>query len=541
MSGVPMKNLMNRQQREDIKVPNHYEPTSRFTAGADLSSGAVPLVVIIGAGISGLTAAYRLSEMFKRRGKKINIKVIERSNKAGGVIDTQKISGALFERGPESFLSSKAAIMELIADLGLEQNLIESSATCRKTLIASRGRLHALPEGFVLFAPTSMSSMAFSPLFSWPGKMRMSLDLLIPKRKSGSDESLAHFVKRRLGQEALDRLAEPLISGIYSGTPEVLSASATVPTLHELEQEFGSVIGGLWARSRAAKQARPRAKQMKSAQAFAPNAEKNASGQPSAKLAARFLTFDKGMQLLVDALIARLPPDTIELSAPVRKISPGMSRRWQVRLIDNSAIDADAVIVATTAIQAAGLLDEVDAVLAKKLAAVPYNGAFVVNALFKRSDLPAEMNSSGFVVPRIENRVLRACTFSSLKFAGRSSQDTLAIRLYARDAAEPPQLLIAGMIKDLQEFLGFTAQPLLIEAVTHEKAMPQYAVGHAARLKELASLANAIPGLALAGNAYLGIGVPDCIASGDNAARKINDLLNLNRSALSTGVKYASA
>lgn len=536
-----MKNLMNRQQREDIKVPNHYEPTSRFTAGADLSSGAVPLVVIIGAGISGLTAAYRLSEMFKRRGKKINIKVIERSNKAGGVIDTQKISGALFERGPESFLSSKAAIMELIADLGLEQNLIESSATCRKTLIASRGRLHALPEGFVLFAPTSMSSMAFSPLFSWPGKMRMSLDLLIPKRKSGSDESLAHFVKRRLGQEALDRLAEPLISGIYSGTPEVLSASATVPTLHELEQEFGSVIGGLWARSRAAKQARPRAKQMKSAQAFAPNAEKNASGQPSAKLAARFLTFDKGMQLLVDALIARLPPDTIELSAPVRKISPGMSRRWQVRLIDNSAIDADAVIVATTAIQAAGLLDEVDAVLAKKLAAVPYNGAFVVNALFKRSDLPAEMNSSGFVVPRIENRVLRACTFSSLKFAGRSSQDTLAIRLYARDAAEPPQLLIAGMIKDLQEFLGFTAQPLLIEAVTHEKAMPQYAVGHAARLKELASLANAIPGLALAGNAYLGIGVPDCIASGDNAARKINDLLNLNRSALSTGVKYASA
>jgi protoporphyrinogen/coproporphyrinogen III oxidase len=541
VSGVPMKNLMNRQQREDIKVPNHYEPTSRFTAGADLSSGAVPLVVIIGAGISGLTAAYRLSEMFKRRGKKINIKVIERSNKAGGVIDTQKISGALFERGPESFLSSKAAIMELIADLGLEQNLIESSATCRKTLIASRGRLHALPEGFVLFAPTSMSSMAFSPLFSWPGKMRMSLDLLIPKRKSGSDESLAHFVKRRLGQEALDRLAEPLISGIYSGTPEVLSASATVPTLHELEQEFGSVIGGLWARSRAAKQARPRAKQMKSAQAFAPNAEKNASGQPSAKLAARFLTFDKGMQLLVDALIARLPPDTIELSAPVRKISPGMSRRWQVRLIDNSAIDADAVIVATTAIQAAGLLDEVDAVLAKKLAAVPYNGAFVVNALFKRSDLPAEMNSSGFVVPRIENRVLRACTFSSLKFAGRSSQDTLAIRLYARDAAEPPQLLIAGMIKDLQEFLGFTAQPLLIEAVTHEKAMPQYAVGHAARLKELASLANAIPGLALAGNAYLGIGVPDCIASGDNAARKINDLLNLNRSALSTGVKYASA
>jgi oxygen-dependent protoporphyrinogen oxidase len=506
-------------------------------------SGAVPSVVIIGAGISGLTAAYRLSQMFKRQGKKINIKVLDRSNKAGGVIDTQKISGALLERGPESFLSSKPAIMDLIAELGLEQNLIESSGACRKTLIASRGRLHALPDGFVLFAPTRMSSMAFSPLFSWPGKIRMGLDLLIPKRETGSDESLANFVKRRLGKEALDRLAEPLISGIYSGSPEVLSASATVPTLHELEQEFGSVIRGLWARSRAAKKARTGAQQINSTQTVGtPNACKNASVQLSAKPAARFLTFDKGMQLLVDALIERLPADTIELSAPVRKILPGTSRRWQVHLVDNRAIDADAVIVATTAIQAAGLLDEVDAVLGNKLAAVPYNGAFIVNALYKRSDFPAEMNSSGFVVPRIENRVLRACTFSSLKFAGRSRQDTLAIRLYARDAAEPPQLLVAGMIKDLQELLGITAQPILIETATHEKAMPQYAVGHGARLKELQSLAYAIPGLALAGNAYLGIGIPDCITSGDNAARKINDLLSycsVNCSALSTGVKYA--
>lgn len=467
-----------------------------------------PTIVVVGAGISGLTAAYKLCKTTESFSVRPQVIVFDSAVRAGGVISTMRRENALLEKGPESFITTKPAAIDLVRELHLSSRLIHSNAGSDGTSIGWQNDLHMLPDGFVLFAPTKLSPLVSSQLFSWAGKLRMALEPFIPRYNNhAEDETLANFVLRRMGKEVLERLAEPLLSGIYAGAPEILSAAATVPKLHELERDFGSVSRGLWANRQN--------------QSRIPSAGRgHRGGRPE------FVSFDDGMQVLIDGLCDALPPNSLQLGVKVLEVVPGLSKRWRAIFSNGGCIEADAVIIATPAKQAAAMLSSVDHPMAAELSSVDYSSAIVLSALFNKYDIGRDLTGSGFVVPRSEGRLLRACTFSSLKFSGRSDREQILLRLYPRMSGHvlkifDEKVICERLLEDAHDFLDLRDRPIFWELSKHAVAIPQYTVGHRERMAQVQRLVNEIPGLALAGNAYNGVGVPDCILSGTAAAQSV--------------------
>jgi oxygen-dependent protoporphyrinogen oxidase len=460
-------------------------------------------LVVVGGGIAGLAAAHRAVEIARERGLALDVVLLEARDRLGGTIETERVDGFLVEAGPDSFLSEKPWALALCRRLGVEDRLVRTDDRFRKTFVWFGGRLHALPDGFQLLAPTRFAPFVTSGLFSWPGKLRMALDLVLPRAPAGADESLGSFVRRRLGQEALERVAQPLVAGIYTADPDDLSLAATMPRFLELERRQRSVILGMWRAGRRAPQA----------------------GASGARWSL-FVTFAGGMGELIDILAARLPGGT----ARVKQRVTGVERHgggWRVAVADEAPVEADAVIVATEAHGASRLLRYVDPPLATMLQVVPYASSATVSLGYRREDIPHPMDGFGFVVPRTEGRALLACTFSSVKYPGRAPEGHVLLRGFLGGMLQAGVLelddaaLLARVRDELRLALGITAEPLLTRIRRHPVSMAQYGVGHVQAVDAIEQRLGALPGLALAGSAYRGVGIADCVRSGEAAAERL--------------------
>lgn len=459
-------------------------------------------LVVVGGGVAGLACAHRAVELARERGIPLALTLLEARRRLGGTIATERAGGFLIEAGPDSFLSEKPWALALCRRLGVEDRLVRTDDRYRKTFVWFGGRLHPLPEGFQLLAPTRMLPFVTSGLFSWPGKARMALDLVLPRRRdAGEDESLGAFVRRRLGREALERVAQPLVAGIYTADPDELSLAATMPRFVDVERRERSLILGLWRAGRRAP----------------------AAGTSGARWSL-FVTFAGGMGELVDTLAARLPAG----AAQVGRRADAIERRgagWRVEA-DGGGLDADRVVVATEAHAAGRLLRYVDPTLAALLPAIPYAGSATVTLGYRRDDVPHPLDGFGFVVPRAERRALLACTFSSVKYPGRAPEGHVLLRGFLGGALDAGTLglddeaLVERVRGELRAALGVTAAPLLVRVARHPASMPQYVVGHARTVEAIERRLDGAPGLALAGSAYRGVGIADCVRSGEVAAER---------------------
>lgn len=411
-------------------------------------------VAIVGAGIAGLTVAYRL------RGK-AKVTLVEKGE-PGGTIRTVRENGFLIEGGPDSFVIAKPDGAALCKELGLESELMPSRA--RRVFVYSKGKLHDLPEGMFLTVPTKIWPMLKSGLVSWLGKMRMGMDLVMP-RGTGEDESLGSFVRRRFGKEALAKIAEPLMGGIFVAEADRLSLKATFPRFLEMEQEYRSLIRAMRKIPMSGK--------------------------------SPFLTLRSGMKTLVDRLVEGLDIQRAEAT----RIEPG-------RVITTGGeIAADAIVVATPAPIAAKLLRE------ESLERIPYVSSATVSLGYRGVDVP---EASGFIIPRAEGRKIHACSFSSWKFEGRAPEGHVLVRCFlVGEHADP----VATAKAELAEILGIRAEPVIVKTFAWPATNPIYEVGHLDRVAEIESR---LPkGIFLTGAAYRGVGIPGCVQD----AKRVADLI----------------
>ncbi len=470
-------------------------------------------VAIIGGGISGLAAAFRLGELSKANQIPIEAALFESGTRLGGALDTIRRDGFVIELGADSFLAEKPAAAKLAERLGIADQLIGTQEKFRKTFVVRGGRLVEIPEGFSLLAPTWFGPLLRSPLFSAAGKLRIMIEPLVPRRRALEDESLAAFVRRRLGRQTLVRVAQPLAGGIYTADPEMLSVGATMPRFVEMERRYGSVIRGLRAAARAR--------------------DADARGTSGARWSL-FLGFKDGIRTMVDALTGRLE-GSINYGAEVVALTGAAGlhdatesvRRWRLGFRDGSSFDADAVVYAAPAFAAALILQSINPELAAMLSAIAYASAATVNLAFRAADFPQAPAAFGFVVPVAERRRIIAGSFSSLKFPGRAPAGMVLARVFLGGALQSEMMalndaeMIAAAREEFASLIGVTAEPALTCVRRWPASMPQYAVGHLARVAEIERMAEAVPGLALAGAYLRGVGIPDCIASGERAAETI--------------------
>ena len=459
-------------------------------------------IIVIGGGISGLAAAHRLTELGRAGSVDLRVTLLEASGRLGGVIATEHARDLLLELGPDSYITDKPSALGLCERLGFTDRLIAPQQGGLKLYTVHRGALKPLPEGFLLMAPTRVGSVLRSPLFSWGGKLRMALEPLVRRRSDDGDESLASFVRRRLGQEVLERVAQPLIGGIYASDPETLSLAATMPRFPEMERNHGSVILG----SRRAQKRRAQA-----------------ADETGARWSL-FVSIDGGMEVLVRRIEEALGPGVVRLGETVRELSwDPDGRRWRVDT-NGAGLEADAVICTLPAFAAAGALTALDPELAGELRAIPFSSTATVNLAYRRSDIAHPLDGYGFVVPHVERRKIMACTFSSVKYAGRAPEDVALLRCFAGGALQPDLLdqpdeaLEAQVREDLEALLGISGPPTLCRTTRYLDCMPQYNVGHLDRVERIDARLRRFPTLALAGKSYRGVGIADCILGGEAAA-----------------------
>jgi oxygen-dependent protoporphyrinogen oxidase len=357
-----------------------------------------------------LAAAWRAVELAHERGQTLDLTLLEARGRLGGTIETERAEGFLLEAGPDSFISEKPWALDLCHRIGIEHRLVRTDDRFRRTFVWSHGRLHPLPDGFQLLAPTRFGPFVGSGLFSWPGKLRMALEVALPRGGGlrphvlDADESLGSFVRRRLGTEALERVAQPLVAGIYTADPDELSLAATMPRFLELERRERSVILALWRAGRRTPQ----------------------EGTSGARWSL-FVTFKDGMGELVEQLAARLPSGAVSLKQRVTGIERA-DQAWRVAMAGRESIVADRVIVATEAPVTSRLLRYVDPAAAVLLSDIPYASSATVTLAYRRTDIPHPLDGFGFVVPRVEGRAILACTFSSVKYPGRAPEGMVLLR-----------------------------------------------------------------------------------------------------------------
>ncbi len=455
-------------------------------------------VVIIGGGISGLSAAYFLEKEAGQAGIEVRIELLEARSRLGGVIVTDRQGEFLIEGGPDSFLALKPAAADLCRELGLGDQLVPSNDVLRKTYVLRNGRLRELPEGLLFVVPSRLGPLFGSDLLSWSGKLRLAASPLLPAPSArGKDVSAAEFLRARFGSEVLERLAEPLLAAVYGADVDALSARAALPQLVALEEKHGSLWRGLRA------------------------AAADGRGRSPGGL---FLTLRDGVGGLIERLRESLRKTTIRTACPAKPAHRPLSGAgFTIQSLAGERA-ADALIVATPAHAAARLLRELDRGLADQLQPIRYHSSAIVALGFAPAAFRTRPQGFGFVVPRSERKRLVALTWVSTKFPFRSPPDQLLARCFLGGARDPVVIgeeddALAGMaLQEMGEVLGERPQPVFQRIYRWERCMPQYAVGHLDRLREIESRLAAQPGLYLAGNGYRGVGIPDCIRSAAAAA-----------------------
>lgn len=458
-------------------------------------------VAVIGGGISGLAAAHRLVEQMPD----VQLTLLEASDQLGGVLQTVRRDGYLIEQAADNFITNLPWGVELCRRVGLGDQLLETNDALRRAFVVRRGQLHEVPRGFVLMAPKQLGSIVTTPILSPLGKLRLAYEYFVP-REAHDDESVAAFVRRRLGKETFERLVEPLVGGIYTADSERLSLAAALPQFREMEQKHGGLI----------RATRAEAKQQHAA-----------ARQESGARYSMFMAPRDGMQSLVQAVAQRLPAGSIRLATPVTTLRRTAQGSWQIVLQNGETLDCDAVILAMPAPRAGELLREADTELAASLASIEYASSAVVTLAYRRDQIAKPLEGFGFVVPAIEKRRILAGSFASLKFPGRAPEDQVLVRVFIGGALQPELVTRSDdeleqiAHKELAELIGAEGTPAVSLVTRWIEKMPQYHIGHLQRIEQIESRTAQLAGLALAGNAYRGVGIPQCIRSGEAAAQAI--------------------
>jgi len=456
-------------------------------------------IAIIGGGIAGLSAAFFL-EKARRSGADLQWTLFEKSGRLGGVIQTERRDGFVIEAGPDSFLSAKPDGARLCQELGIGDQLISSNDADRKTYILVKGRLVPIPQGLEFMVPTRVWPMATTPLFSFKTKLRMAAELFSGARKDAGDESVGDFVRRHFGQEMVDRVAEPLLAGVYGGNADHLSIRAVLPRFAEMEREHGSLVRAT----------------LKAKAQFRSKAPTGAKPQPL------FTSLKNGMQQMVEALAASLPQASIRLGQQNLSLRPA-NDDWQ---IESAGINEkfQAVLLAVPAPSAAALLRQFHPALIEGLGKIEYTSSAAVALAYDEADLPP---GHGFLVPRSEGRKVMACTFVHKKFPYRAPEGMKLLRCFFSSSRMPDLLthseedLQEIARQELKEILGLNAEPRFTRTFRWDRAMAQYETGHLERVAEMEKIIASMPGFHIIGNSFYGIGVPDCIKSARLAVENI--------------------
>jgi len=464
----------------------------------------IPHVAIGGGGIAGLSTAWYLQQ------QGASYTLLEESGRWGGKLLTERVDGPggrpfLVEGGPDSFIAQKPWAADLAVELGLGERLLGTNDQQRQTYVLNRGRPTPLPDGVLLIVPTKLLPFALSPLISPLGKLRMGLDLVIPAKRDGQDETLADFIRRRLGSEALDKIAEPLMSGIYNAEAERQSLLATFPRFRALEEQHGSLTRGMLASRRA-----------RSSNGAVPS---STNGRPKSV----FISLKGGIGELVEGLVPQLDGD-LRLRSRVAGIERA-DAGYALYLQDGGRLEADAVVFATPAFVTARLLADLAPAAAGDLAGIRYVSTGTISLAFRQADLNPTATGFGLVVPRSEHRPINAVTWSSVKFDLRAPQGSVLLRAFFGGSRSPQSMdldddeLLATVRRELQDLLGIDAQPLFHRIYRWQRSNPQYDVGH---LDRVAAIETALPaGLYVTGSPYRGVGIPDCVKQAQTTARQV--------------------
>ena len=479
-------------------------------------------LAVIGGGMTGLAAAHRLIELANQSNQSIEVTLFEGSNRIGGVAGTTWIGQYLVETGADNFITNKPAAVKLCERLGIADQLLKTETKYRGSLVLKDGRPVPVPDGFMLLSPGKVWPVLTSPIFSISGKLRMGMELFVPRRTEEGDESLADFVRRRLGREALDRLIQPLVGGIYTSDPERLSLKATMPRFIDMEREYGSLIQA--SKKQAARE---------------PQQSREFLGS-----GARYSLFAAprdGMSVVFDTLRERITAKgRVVMNSPVVGMKSLPSRRLRLTLADQRTEDFDGAIIAMPAFRQAALLRTLQQTthsdassikgldeLCRELTAIEYASTAIVVSGHKLEDIKHPLDSFGLVIPAIERRRVLAVSFSSRKFVGRAPEGRVILRTFVGGAMQPEQLqnsneqIEAIVADELRSILGVKGTPDFMVVVRHNDSMPQYYVGHIDRIQKINQLANALPNMVLAGNAFQGVGLPDCIDNAESAAERL--------------------
>ena len=468
----------------------------------------MPKVVVVGGGIAGLACAHRLLEL-KAENRRLDLEIIllEKSNRVGGIIHTEKKSGFLLEKGPDAFISEKPGGLAFCKQLGIDGELIGTEESNRESYILRKGKLLSIPEGFYLTAPTRLGPFLASPILSLPGRLRAAMEFFIPASKTNVDESVGSFIRRRFGNEMLERVGQAMLAGIYAGDPESLSLRATMGRFAELETRYGSVIRGLKTESRGKDQA---------------------LWQVRGPRYSLFLTFKDGMQTLTDAVARKLRNGTLRFGFSAKTLHfDSFKKEWNLESEDGESLSANAVCLAIPPQAAARLVAEADPGLSGELGRIEPGDVATAYFAFEKKDIQRGFRGFGFVVPAIERRPIIACSFASNKFAGRAPEGYVLLRVflggvfgkkfYAMDDAT----LVETIRRDVSEILSIRARPYFSELNRHPASMIQYRVGHVDLVAQIRRVCGKHNGLFVTGAAYRGVGIPDCIEDGRTQAEAI--------------------
>jgi len=467
-------------------------------------SSSSPRIAVIGGGVSGLAAAHRLVELAPA----CRLSLLEAGSRLGGVVSTVHEQGYQVEQSADNFITTIPWGLELCERLGLSDRLIQTNPDHRRTYVVRRGRLHTLPDGFMMMAPTHLWPLAVTPILSPLGKLRAALEYFIPPRKDPADESMATFVRRRLGRETFDRLVEPLVGAVYAADMEELSVLATLPRFREMELKHGSLIRAMRrqmkARGRAVRESGPRY--------------------------SMFVTLRDGLSSMIDAISARLPDGAVRLDTAVERIErhDGGWKLWTSG--DDSAAEEEAydgLVIATPSHVATGLLAPIDAELGSRIGQITHSGTAIVSLGYDREQIGHSLDGMGAVVPAIENSPILACSFSSQKYAHRAPEGKVLLRVFVGGARreelaemEDDQLRRL-VLENLAGLLNVSGRPEYCNIAHWPRTMPQYHVGHKDLVEQIEARVAEIAGLELCGNAYHGVGIPDCIHGGEQAAERV--------------------
>ncbi len=482
-------------------------------------------IIIVGGGVAGLGAAYKVRRAAES-GCEVTFTLVEKDKRLGGCLVTEHIPDPetgeryIVDGGSDAFITSKPGVHRVAKLLGIFENEVGTCDENKRTLILKGDKLIELPDGIMMFAPTKLVPLATTDLYSWPAKFRMALDLVIPRKERWAegdtaqqhDETLESLVVRRMGRESLDRLAEPLVGGVHASDPAKMSLAATFPNLLEMEQQFGSLIKGFLHQRKLVEEQR-----------------RKHPPKPGAKRFTFFSSFHDGMQFFTERLADAAGRERIYGGTGVSGVRRDSGGGWRVALTDGSELVGDAVIIATPAWATRRMLGDLDRRMAELLEAIPFSSSATVPMAFRAEDCPFDTGFFGILVPLVERRPVMAVTMSSSKWPDRAPQGRVLLRGFVGGPHNQEIMslrdeeLVEVVRSELVSMLGLRpdAEPLFSRVFRWTDGMPQYTLGHLDRIDELESIVSELPGLALAGGSYRGVGVPNCLESGEKAVSKV--------------------